>query len=231
MVRKQIKQLKGQFFYLMASLLVLLLIYPFLHTTTFETFASWFIGLIVFGAAIYADSDNTQHFFVAFSLGVSYLIFSLFSLFSTSYYLRLLSMVFAVVFFTYTVFLILDSMLKKREVTANTIFGSVSVYLLFGFIFAQIFNFIMFVNPSSLVSSSLETFSYSESLYYSFVTLTTLGFGDVIPSTALTQSLSIFEAVLGQLYLAVLVALLISNFIPNRFRKVPAKKYVQKKLK
>lgn len=231
MVKKQIKRLKGQFFYLMISLVLLLLSYPFFKSSSLETFFSWFVGLLVFGAAIYADSDNKQHFFVALALGIIYLGFSFLSLFSNSKFLALLSVISSVIFFLFTIFLIIESMLKKHEVTPNTIYGAISVYLLIGFIFANVFTFVLFVDPISLSSPTITSLSHGDTLFFSFVTLTTLGYGDIFPASSLAQSLSVFEAVFGQLYLAILVALLISNFIPKQYLKPKKRKFIQKKLK
>ena len=57
MVRKHLKKMRGRFAYLFISLLLLLLVYPFFKQEAFETVILWILGLFVFGAAIYADSD------------------------------------------------------------------------------------------------------------------------------------------------------------------------------
>ena len=126
-------------------------------------------------------------------------------------------------------------MLKKHEVTPNTIYGAISVYLLIGFIFSIVFGFVTFIEPNSITNSlnatnTVQNISHPDVLYYSYVTLTTLGFGDFIPTNSVTQTISILEAIIGQLYLTILIALLISNFIPYRRKPKAKKAYVQKKL-
>ena len=56
-------------------------------------------------------------------------------------------------------------------------------------------------------------FNHNDLIYYSFTTLTTLGYGDMTPTDVITKSLSIFEAIIGQLYLTVLIALLIGKYL------------------
>ncbi len=228
---KTIKELRGQFLYLMVALVIVLITYSLFESTQWSTYISWFIGLLIFGAAVYADSDNLKHLFLASALGITYLIFSFFYLFSQgSLMLNLLSSLSSVLFFVYTIILILSSMLRKHEVRPNTIYGAISIYLIIGFVFSTIFAFFYFTNPSFLISPSHSTLSNDTIIYFSFITLTTLGYGDIIPGTSFAGTLALFEAIIGQLYLTVLVALLISNFIPKRKQHVK-KSFVQKKLR
>ncbi len=55
-------------------------------------------------------------------------------------------------------------------------------------------------------------------IYYSFVTLATLGYGDIVPDTSLTRSVAIVEAVIGQFYVAIVVAVLVSAFVAQRMQ-------------
>ena len=225
MVRKQLKKIKywdGRFLYLMISLVVVLITYSFFSDRSWHTLFSWFIGVLVLIAAIYADIDNSKHLILASSLGLSYFLFSILSLIFNSRLIFFLSSLSSVVFFTATVILIISSMLKKHEVTPNTIYGAISVYLLIGFIFSNVFTFVVTTEPSSLINvmNNSSAVDNTDALYYSYVTLTTLGFGDVVPANDLTRTFSVLEAIIGQLYLTILVAILISNFIPYRRKKL-----------
>jgi len=115
---------------------------------------------------------------------------------------------------------ILAVVLRAGRVTLDGILASVVAYQLIGLIFAQIYTLAMVINPDSLhlpdsVEPSTENFQL-EMIYFSFVTLATLGYGDVLPDTNFTRSVSIVEAVLGQFYVAVIVAVLVSAFIAQR---------------
>lgn len=225
--------MKGRFSYLFVSLLLLLLVYPFFKQKSFETFVLWVLGLFVFAAAIYADSDSKKHSFIAASLGISYLGLSFMNLFLENFIFSAMLTILAVVFFTYTIKLIIEHLLNNHELSSNTVYGAAAVYLLLGVIFASIFHFASIVDINSFSSDDGVVTDYGDHLYFSFVTLTTVGYGDVHPDSKMVRSLSVFEAVLGQLYLAVLVALLISNILPKRRSKNKKKKssYSQKTLK
>jgi hypothetical protein len=129
------------------------------------------------------------------------------------------------------VFLLIE-VFRSTKVTGDTILGSICGYLVLGILFAALYSLSEELYPNSfnmpdhLGSSqdlmtwvrhepgadSLDVDEYNESLlmYFSFTTLTTLGYGDISPRSNMARALSSLEAVLGQLYLAVLVARLVS---------------------
>ena len=100
---------------------------------------------------------------------------------------------------------------RKGLITAVSIQAAIAIYLLFGLAWANAYLIVIQLNPHSFQSAlSLSSTSVSGWYYYSYVTLTTLGYGDIIPLAKVSRSLAVGEALTGQLYLAVLVARLIS---------------------
>ncbi len=106
--------------------------------------------------------------------------------------------------------------IRSKHVTADTIFGAVAVYLLFGVIMALLFQVLNTIDPGSVIASVGEATSiverydqFGDILYFSFVTLTSVGYGDLTPIGSAARSLAMFEGVIGQLYLAVLIARLV----------------------
>ena len=73
-----------------------------------------------------------------------------------------------------------------------------------------------FVVPDSLINIQSGPGSLSEYLYYGFVTLSTLGYGDITPTAPLARSLSIFVAIGGQLYLVIVMAMIIGKFLNSQ---------------
>ena len=117
-------------------------------------------------------------------------------------------------FFVYVTTRILRYVLTERRVTFETVSAALCAYLFLGFIWATIYAILESVQPGSLNLTLAETVSlFPSSIYYSFVTLMTLGYGDMTPRTMPAQYLSFVEAVLGQLYLAVLVVRLVGLHI------------------
>ena len=100
---------------------------------------------------------------------------------------------------------------RAKRVNANTLYASFSGYLLIGILFATLYTLLDRIQPGSLglALGSGPSEQTWDSFYFSFVTLTTLGYGDITPNFGVARSLAPLQALLGQLYLAALVARLV----------------------
>jgi voltage-gated potassium channel len=119
------------------------------------------------------------------------------------------------------VFQILRFVLKSQEVTVDTIFAAFVAYFLIAFAFSAIYHAAATIEPASF--SMPDRWERASGLspkmdfsYFSFVTITTLGYGDIVPRMPVTQVLAILEAVTGQFYMAVVVAWLVSVLAGSR---------------
>ena len=101
----------------------------------------------------------------------------------------------------------LSGMLRSQRVTSDTVVGGICVYLLVGVAFSQAFAGVGNVVETAFRSE--EPLVEADYLYFSFVTLTTLGYGDIVPVDRLVRTLAVLEALLGPLYLAILIARLV----------------------
>lgn len=118
---------------------------------------------------------------------------------------------------------ILRHVLTARAVNADVIFAALSVYVLFGVICGVIYFLFEQIWPGSLLASSAagpgaEGLRLQQTLYFSFVTLGTLGYGDIVPVSDEARSLAIIETLCGQAYLTFLVAWLVSMFSASKAR-------------
>lgn len=106
------------------------------------------------------------------------------------------------------------------EVSGNRLVGAISLYLLLGVVWAITYALVEMLNPGSFVgfSESLNRGWSNEWLYFSFVTMTTLGYGDLAPISATARTIAYLQAVFGQFYIAILVAGLVSAYISERSR-------------
>jgi hypothetical protein len=116
----------------------------------------------------------------------------------------------------YGVALILPFLLRQRTVSASVILGSICVYVLIGSVFATIYGFAAAVDPNVFAPAQNATATSTSFGYYSFVTLTTLGFGDIVPAVAWVRAITVLEALTGQIFLVVLVARLVGLHIAQR---------------
>ncbi|MGI9648213.1 MAG: potassium channel family protein, partial [Acidimicrobiia bacterium] len=106
--------------------------------------------------------------------------------------------------------------LTQRRVNSNVIFAAVSAYLLIGLLFGTVFSWMAYADPAAFQPPQNVETGDSSLFYYSFVTLTTLGFGDISPVTEGAKALTVIEALLGQVYLVVLIARLVAMHIARR---------------
>ena len=117
------------------------------------------------------------------------------------------------VFMLGAAWLVGSQVLLTGEVDLNIIVGSVALYLLIGMIWAILYTILLEFTPGAFngIDAGMWYDNYPLTTYFSFVTLTTLGYGDMSPATPVAQVMVILEAVMGMFYLAVIVASLIGG--------------------
>ena len=113
--------------------------------------------------------------------------------------------------------LILQRLLQASRVTIDTVKGGICVYLLLGYTWSLLYGIVYTFDPNAFSSALItQEGSYLNMLYFSFITLTTLGFGDIVPVNEVAAVLTILEALVGQIYPAVFMALLVSTYLTHR---------------
>ena len=104
---------------------------------------------------------------------------------------------------------------RSETVTTEVIYAAMLVYLLVAQLWALVYTFLHLIDPASFnLAQGQGDFLVFE--YYSFVTLTTLGFGDITPLTRVAKAFSVLEAVIGQLYLVVVVAWFVGMYVSRK---------------
>ncbi len=112
--------------------------------------------------------------------------------------------------------LILREILLSQQVTFDTIRGGICVYLLIGFVWALLYGITASLDGKAFSQAIIAEESYSNVVYFSFTTLTTLGYGDIIPVSPLAKMLTNLEALIGQLYPAILIAILVGGYLSQK---------------
>jgi hypothetical protein len=107
----------------------------------------------------------------------------------------------------------MKKVVQSREVGIAEFTESINAYLLFGIAGSFIFNSIYLNFPGSFNMPEISQGSISNFVYYTFVTLSTTGYGDITPVTQIARSTSIFFSVAGQLYMAMIVAVLVGKYL------------------
>ncbi|WP_417604949.1 potassium channel family protein [Primorskyibacter flagellatus] len=96
-----------------------------------------------------------------------------------------------------------------RTVMTEVILAATSLYLVLGSIFAAVFGLVLWLEPGAFIASSGAEVQWQQLLYYSYVTLTTLGYGDIVPVGFYAQAFAAFEAIIGTLYTVILLSRLV----------------------
>jgi voltage-gated potassium channel len=132
--------------------------------------------------------------------------------------LQYLALTAVLIFFFLSCSIAVYDVLFGGTIDINRLIGAGCIYLLSGSLWGIAYFLLSVVAPASFAGITGETWSeqLNELTYHSFVTLTTLGYGDVTPVEPVARTLCYLEAVLGQLYLTVLVASLVGMHIANR---------------
>ena len=117
-------------------------------------------------------------------------------------------------FFLLAIVLMIEKIFSDRQVTLDTIVGGISVFLLIGDLWFLFFETIHLLNPAAFTSSA-ETINSFDLLYFSFTTLTTVGYGDIAPVSPLAKVLTNLEGICGVMYPAVLIGRLVGIYNPE----------------
>lgn len=107
------------------------------------------------------------------------------------------------------------SLRTRGAVTVQAVFGALCFYLLVGLFFAYLYGAIGKLGGEPFFANGLEA-TQSRDIYFSFTTLTSVGYGDFTARTDLGHTLSAMEALIGQVYLVTVVALVVANLAPRR---------------
>jgi hypothetical protein len=210
---------------LLAAQLLLSFVSPLFSSTPLSSTVLDITISIVFITAIYVISSTRKHFIIGMILMVPTLILTWGVKIYHQETLEFIALFGSVFFFCYIAWLILVDIFRTRMVTFDIIAAGISVYLFFGNICGFIYAIISRLDPNAF-SIPEATASYvgdsignvSSAMYFSFVTLTTLGYGDITPINDFARSLAYLEAAMGQIYLTVLIASLVGIHISTSNR-------------
>ena len=211
--------LQNKFNYLLITEVVILIAYPLLQTSKMKLPIVPLLLLIAIAPALWVGLSR-KIFLAVFSVGVfAFLLNLVVSVTAKDLAeegLLVLLTLYAVFFFLAIVILI-TKISSGTTVSADTIKGGISIYFLLGLFWAILYMILLTFDLSALTNVSKETVGL-DCYYYSFATLTTLGYGDITPVADYAKILAILEAVTGPVYLAIFVAQIIGMNIAQKMK-------------
>jgi hypothetical protein len=214
---KQLQALSGhKFFLLFVLLLASLVFFPYVENGGFGYFAFRVIGSVGIFIAVYAIRLRKTLLLVALLLAVPALAERILLRQPDASAISILNIVLSFVFDVFIVVVIFRRVFSNAEPNSETIFGALCIYLLVGFTFASLYGMVAAIQPNAFYldpRSNLHVIpNRFDFIYYSFATVTSLGAAGITPVSAPARSLSVIEAILGVLYLAVLIARLMDAY-------------------
>ena len=211
-----------KFGYLLLGILLFLVVGPvadkFLGAAEGVVLMTAYTALLIIG--LWSLQENRLIFWTGLVLAASSIVCSLINFFIESNIFIGVGLLIYLAFLLLNIYIATEHLMAPNEVTVNKIIGGTCVYFLLGMTWSILYVIAVWLDPNSFTGSNLaaETQIYWDMTYFSFVTLTTLGYGDILPVGPLAKALAYTEAVIGQIYVAVLIGALVATYTGYRVR-------------
>lgn len=200
------------YLYFLISLLLLIILPPFIYTSNLGKFS---FEVIYAATLILGSIHITRNYWELFSsMILSTIVFALFILNSTSFTLGISSSVLSTVLFSLFFINLIKYIINTKKVNSNALFACISGYILLGIVSSLFFSLLL-IYTQELPFKSEEN-NFYDLIYFSFTTITSVGYGDIVPTTPLAKSVTILVSIAGQLYLTFIVGIIIGKYLVHQ---------------
>lgn len=200
---------------LLISLVAFVFIFPIIDNKLIHDFFASMSYIIVI-LSIFSIVERKSKF-LSYLLIIA-VIANIIMYFGNNEYVRLITFFISIFTFLIATVVLIQHISISKNVTIGIVIQAISGYLLIGII-GVLINTIVLVFDKNAIDFSITGNNFSSIIYYSFITLTTIGYGEIVPQSVTARSVSIFIGVAGQIYLTVVIALIIGKFISSNLRK------------
>jgi hypothetical protein len=206
---------KERFLILMALMMALMIIGPILERfITIRILIDIFLTMIIL-SMLYTIISKKRVFYFGWSLAAIMLLSSWLKYFVSYDLFATVSMLVGAFFTVLVTSQTVQFIIRSKTVTREVVYAAMLVYFLLAQLWAMVYTFLDRIDPASF-SLAVGQGDFLIFEYYSFVTLTTLGFGDITPLSKVAKAFSVLEAVVGQLYLVVVVAWFVGMLVARK---------------
>jgi Ion channel len=210
---------RHRLFLLFVFLLATLILFPYAEASHFGSYAFRVIGSFAIVTSVYAANLHRSLLILAIVLAIPALAERIVLPKVNSQSFFIFNIILTLVFDVVIVVVIFRHVLAAEQPTSETIFGALCLYLLVGFSFASVYGLVAAFQPNAFYLDPLTNFhkvpDRFDFIYYSFCTMTSLGAAGITAVSPQARAFSILEAILGVLYLAVLITGLIGAYRPK----------------
>lgn len=199
----------GHCSYLLTALIVMLFIYPFLQGSFYAQGGLGLVNTALILAGAFASGTSRRTLGIAFLLTIPTLTLHWVAVLTDSRTLDIAYLIALIGFYTFTISRLLVYVLKRGPISVNKLHGALSTYILMALLWTALYGLADLTSDGAFnVNGSVNTqpVPATQLMFFSFTTLTSTGYGDVVPAAPYTQSLSILEQLLGVFFVAVLIA-------------------------
>ena len=211
---------RRRFFFLLIMILSMIVAAPFIGDYSGYRFVVDMVATGVLIAAMYAISEKKHHLILAAFLVVPTIVTLWIDYFMKAKWAFITSEICGILFYGFCMVHIFNYIRRQKEVTREVIFASVIVYLLIAVVWSDLYQILESFTPGSFsIPDGPIQYKRILFLYFSLVTITTLGYGDMTPLTDQAAGLAAVEALIGQMYLVVMVAWLVGMYVSRRSKE------------
>ncbi len=205
-----------RFFLLFLLLLSSLIIYPYAENTTFGYYAFRVLASAIILFCVYAVSFRRGLLIFAILMAIPAFLHRVLNIGVTADFLSVLNIVLSFTFDLFIVVTIFRRVFAPKQPNSETIFGALCIYLLIGFAFASVYGMIVVIQPHSFYLDPLTNLHSTpdrlDFVYFSFATMSCLGAAGITPVSGEARYVCVIEAIIGVLYLAVLISRLVAAY-------------------
>ena len=206
-------------FYLLLITLLMNFFFPSLHEGSLQHIFLKLteVAILLLSAANFIDKDQRGLRITWFIFGfINFAAAFAFNFFPEKTEFELIQSALMFVFFLVITISLLQQIFAIRKVTGDVIVGSFCGYLLIGVLSFNLMSMVDLLIPNSFSGLSDYHFQRANELFYfAYTCLTTLGFGDIVPTGFFSQKISVFTAAIGQFYISIVVAILVGRYMRN----------------
>ena len=122
---------------------------------------------------------------------------------------------FLFIYFSFTTFYLFKDLMRSQKITASVIMGAFAGYFMIGVIYFFVYGYLDSAYPDTISVDMTKEHGVDDMLYFSFITLTTIGYGDFSPTSPLGQKIAILQGLICQFYIAIVMAILVGKFLSH----------------
>ena len=226
-------EIEGKVIYVLGIVLLVQSIYPITETGNLALVLAYqvvYASLILVGIIIARDNPRLVRLLYVFGL-VQIVAGTIYTFNPDANWANLIGYIAYGLFDLIVIWILFKYVFETRTITRDVLYAAVAIYMLLGAVFVPVYGFVETMtfelsngDQHAFVGGSTgeeELFAWQDFVYYSYVTLTTLGYGDILPVTMVAKSAVALEAIIGVMYLTIIMARLVSLYSADFNRTSP----------